>query len=423
MTPALAAVPSTAHRLLIAADGPLHRLPFDALGSSPRVIDRWDVVMLPSASVLAARAPRAAPSAAAVIVAAPASPAGFAPLPAAPAEAAAIRRRIGGEIAELSGAGATRERLEALGLGRFAVLHFASHALVDEVRPLRSALVLAPRSPGADGRWSAEEIYRTTLGADLVVLSACATAAGAETSGEGVMSLARAFLYAGAGATVATLWDVPDAPGPIFADVLYGSLARGEPLGAAVAGARRELRRRGAPPRAWAAYSVTGNPAGRVRVTGRVDSTIVMARVGGAAALVLLLAAAALRLGRTGGRVRWPAPALASAALAVASLALLVWPVHRMTWEAGLPATRSAVRAPFVPAIADNQLRWSPVPGADEYVAEMFDEMGHPIGPPAPAVSPLAVPLASSGWIRVEARHHRQPLVRSALIRFAGRGH
>ena len=168
LTPALAAVPSTAGRLLIAADGPLHRLPFDALGSSPRVIDRWDVVMLPSASALAARPPRAAPSASAVVVAAPASPAGFAPLPAAPAEAAAIRHRLGGEIAaESSGAGATQAHLEALGLARFAVLHFASHALVDEVRPLRSALVLAPRSPGADGRWSAEEIYRTTLGADL----------------------------------------------------------------------------------------------------------------------------------------------------------------------------------------------------------------------------------------------------------------
>jgi hypothetical protein len=266
----------------------------------------------------------------------------------------------------------------------------------------------------------AEEIYRTTLGADLVVLSACATAAGAQVSGEGVMSLARAFLYAGAGATIATLWDVPDAPGPIFADVLYDALAHGQPLGAAVAGARRELRRRGAPPRAWAAYAVTGNPAGRVRVTGRVDSGVVMARIAGGLALVLLVAAVSIRLGRTRGRVGWPAPALASAGLAVVSLAFLVWPARAVKWDAGVPADRSGIRASFAPAVADGRVRWSPVTGADEYFAEMFDEAGLPVGSPASATSPFPVPGAHGGWIRLEARHARQPLARSALIRLPG---
>lgn len=271
LAPALADVPAAARTLIIAADGPLHRLPFDALGDSPRLIDRWDVVTLPSASALANRTRATAPTSAALVVAAPAETAGLGPLTAAPAEAAAIRRRVGGEVAELSGAGATHEALEASGLGRFAVLHFASHALMDEARPLRSALMLAPGASDAEGRWSAEEIYRTSVSADLVVLSACRTGAGAQTPGEGVMSLARAFLYAGAGATVATLWDVPDAPSPIFADVLYRELAAGRQLSAAVAEARRELRRQGAPPRAWAAYVLTGNPRARVAVTPRAS--------------------------------------------------------------------------------------------------------------------------------------------------------
>src|SRR5205085_4597265 len=179
-----------------------------------------------------------------------------------------------------------------------------------------------------------------------VVLSACATAAGAQVSGEGVMSLARAFLYAGAGATIATLWDVPDAPGPIFADVLYGALAHGEPLGAAVAGARRELRRRGAPPRAWAAYTMTGNPAGRVLVTGRVDSGMVVAPVVGWLALLLLLAAVSIRRRRPRSRVGWSVPAVASAGLAVAALTL-AWPARLANWNAGIPADRGGARAAF----------------------------------------------------------------------------
>src|SRR5207249_1795986 len=88
LAPALAGVPASARTLILAADGPLLRLPFDALGGSTRVIDRWDVVTVPSASALANRIRRATPSAAALVVAAPAGSAG--PLPAAPAEAAAI---------------------------------------------------------------------------------------------------------------------------------------------------------------------------------------------------------------------------------------------------------------------------------------------------------------------------------------------
>jgi CHAT domain-containing protein/tetratricopeptide (TPR) repeat protein len=286
LAPALVSVPSTATTLIIAADGPLHRLPFDAIGDGQLVIDRWNVVTLPSASALAKRATNRPASRAALVVAAP-TVNSMAALPAAPREAAALRRRVGGEIRELTGDGASEAGLQGQDPGEFAVLHFASHAVVDEARPLRSALMLTP-GQGSDGRWSAEEIYRAKLNADLVVLSACSTAAGAESAGEGVMSLSRAFLYAGAGATIATLWDVPDAPAPIFTDVLYRELGNGQPLGVAAAEARRELRRRGAPPRAWAAYVLSGAPSARVHVVPRTPTNVVAARIAGIAALVLL---------------------------------------------------------------------------------------------------------------------------------------
>lgn len=294
LEPALVGVPDSTHTLIIAADGPLHRLPFDALGAPAPVIERWDVVTVPSASILGREAHRDRPSDTALVVTAPATSTRLSQLPAAPEEAAVIKRRMRGEISELSGVAATKDKLQAEDLQRFAVLHFASHAIVDEERPLRSSLMLALEPSGIEGRWTAEEIYRTKLNADLVVLSACSTAAGAQSPGEGVMSLSRAFLYAGAGATIATLWDVPDAPGPVFADVLYRELAAGAPLGVAVADARRELRRQGAPPRAWAAYTVTGNPSARIGIEPQSISNFRTAGMTGVVALLLLIALVAV---------------------------------------------------------------------------------------------------------------------------------
>lgn len=421
LAPVLESVGPEVRTLIIAADGPLHRLPFDALGETRRVVDRWDVVRMPSASALANRVRPSAPPAAALVVAAPANPTGFAPLPAAPAEAAAIRRRLGGEIAELDGAGATKERLEAIGLGRFAVLHFASHALVDEARPLRSALVLAPSTPGADGRWSADEIYRTSLGADLVVLSACGTAAGAQTSGEGVMSLARAFLWAGAGATVATLWDVPDAAGPVFTDILYRELGSGRRIGAAVADARRELRRLGAPPRVWAAYALTGRPAASVGVIARVDQGAVASQIAFGLAVALLLAGAAMRRAHVRWRIPWSAAVLAGAGVAGVALVLQTRPARIPAWDAGMLPDRGSIESAFAITVEGGRLGWSPVEGADEHVVDMYDTAGVPVGAPVAATSPFVPPVsAAGGWVRIEARRHHQPLARSPLIGFPG---
>ena len=54
------------------------------------------------------------------------------------------------------------------------------------------------------------EIYELDLNADLVILSCCRTAVGRDYRGEGLASLARGFMYAGAPRVVATLWNVDD---------------------------------------------------------------------------------------------------------------------------------------------------------------------------------------------------------------------
>jgi hypothetical protein len=421
LAPALSGVASSARTLIIAADGPLHRLPFDALGEPP-LIDRWDVVTLPSASTLAQRTKRAAPTAAAMVVAVPEALPGLSALPAARAEADAIQQRLGGEVAELSGAGATRQELEKLGPGRFAVLHFASHAVVDEDRPLRSALMLTSGRSNGEGNWTAEDIYRSRLNADLVVLSACSTAAGATTPGEGVMSLARAFLYAGAQSTIATLWDVPDAPGPVFADILYRQLASGRTLGEATANARRELRRRGAPPRAWAAYVLTGNPKAIVRVRARTDSRLLSAGISGGLAMVMWIASLILFATKNRWRVGWQRPAVAGVALALAAIAVQPFPWREAKLDVANSENRSVSRVALTPAIYQGQITWSPFAGADEHIVEVFDNDGVLVGSPSPAKSPLTLPaMNAGGWIRIEARNHSQRLSRSALISIPAR--
>jgi hypothetical protein len=231
------------------------------------------------------------------------------------------------------------------------------------------------------------------------------------------MSLARAFLHAGAGATVSTLWDLPDAPGPIFADVLYRELAAGRPLAAAVAGARRELRRRGAPPSAWAAYVLTGNPGARVGVVARVDARAVSARFAGGVGLVLMLAAVFLRRAPAPWRSFTTIAAVAGCGLAAAALVLYPWPADYPGSAAASRAGRAVTQPALAASVDGDRLAWSPVPGADEHQVEVYDAAGLPVDAPVTATAPYVLPQTAGGWVRINARHGGQTMPRSKLIR------
>jgi CHAT domain-containing protein len=103
----------------------------------------------------------------------------------------------------------SEEVLKHESLRRYRRLHFATHAVVDEQTPAGSAVVLTP-SADEDGLLQVSEISELDLDCDLVVLSACRTGRGQLVAGEGIIGLARAFLYAGARSVVISLWNVPD---------------------------------------------------------------------------------------------------------------------------------------------------------------------------------------------------------------------
>ncbi|HET9235408.1 MAG TPA: CHAT domain-containing protein, partial [Candidatus Eisenbacteria bacterium] len=149
-------------------------------------------------------------------------------------------------------------------LGRYRIIHFATHGLVDQRHPERSSLALAyPQDAQEDGYLQASEIYRLRLGADLVVLSACETGLGRMVRGEGVLGLPRAFFYAGARSVLVSLWSVSDQSTSQLMTSFYGSLIeKGETTARALSTAKASLR--GKPnvshPFYWAPFVLIGPP-------------------------------------------------------------------------------------------------------------------------------------------------------------------
>jgi CHAT domain-containing protein len=108
------------------------------------------------------------------------------------------------------------------------MLHLAMHALVDDQDPLRSYLVFSEQDSNQKERLLyASELYGMHLPAQLAVLSACNTGYGSVQRGEGIMSLSRAFVYAGCPSTVMSLWQAPDAETGSLMDGFYSALSEG----------------------------------------------------------------------------------------------------------------------------------------------------------------------------------------------------
>lgn len=138
-----------------------------------------------------------------------------------------------------------------------AVFHLAAHATLDVRRPLESAVLLAP-GDGQDGRLTAGEVFGLKLPASLVVLSACQTGLGPVASGDELIGLTRAFMYAGAPHVIATLWSISDESTATLMDEFYDRLGK-VPVSEALRLAQMSVRSRYPHPFYWAAFSVFGH--------------------------------------------------------------------------------------------------------------------------------------------------------------------
>jgi len=290
-------------RVVVVPDGALAYIPFDALYAGPgrRLIEDNDVVAVVSLSSLKLMRDRTRdrqPASKLVAVfadpvfsssdprvwpdhQAPAQTARDAELTRSAEDAglAGLPRLVSSrrEAAAIAARAPQKQRWEALDfdaslaavrdpkLADFRIVHFATHGLMNSRDPRLSGLVFSlvdlqgrPRN----GFLRADEVANLKLGADLVVLSACETALGKELRGEGLLGLARGFMYAGVPRVIASLWRVADSATTDLMSGFYQSLL-GEhtPASAALRSAKLRLMRNPlrSAPYYWAGFTFEGD--------------------------------------------------------------------------------------------------------------------------------------------------------------------
>jgi CHAT domain-containing protein/tetratricopeptide (TPR) repeat protein len=180
-------------------------------------------------------------------------------------EADALFNLTSGDQAMLAlGFDANRNTVVGDKLANYRMVHFATHGLVDNQVPELSGIVLSmfdKQGKRQDGFLQLYEIYNLKLAADLVVLSACQTALGKDIRGEGIVSLTRGFMHAGAPRVVASLWNVDDAATAELMSRFYREMiVNGLKPAAALRAAQLDLanEKRYQSPYFWAAFVIQG---------------------------------------------------------------------------------------------------------------------------------------------------------------------
>ncbi len=254
------------HRLILVPDGPLDSLPFAALRNRKGrwLIERYELDVEPSAAIALALHQRPAnahatqiavfadpvyshddprfpaPSAAHAVALKPAEGASLlrttdsfdaADLPrllGSEKEAQAILRIAGPDRVHLYlGFQATPERVMQSSWSHFAILDFATHAIVNLSEPELSGIVLSTVNRQGrleDGILWLHDIYRTSFPVPLVIIDGCRTADGRNIPGEGITGFAQAFLASGASGVLGSLWDVDDEAADRLVPILYHGL-------------------------------------------------------------------------------------------------------------------------------------------------------------------------------------------------------
>ena len=130
---------------------------------------------------------------------------------------------------KISGADATKAEFMQLA-SQFSVIHLATHAVANDTNLLGSYIEFYRLKNNADTmhRLYEQEIYATDLkSARLVILSACETGNGRLVNGEGVISLSRAFSYAGCKSVVTSLWKADEVSTSFITKRLHHYLQKG----------------------------------------------------------------------------------------------------------------------------------------------------------------------------------------------------
>ena len=148
--------------------------------------------------------------------------------------------------------------------GKFDIIHLAMHTVLNEKDPMYSTLIFSPETEFSDDRYlKTYEIYGIPLKAKMVVLSSCNTGSGVLNSGEGILSLARSFIYSGGQSVVMSMWEIEDRSGTEIVKMFYRNLLKGNSKSLALRKARiaylKDTDQLRSHPYFWSALVIYGN--------------------------------------------------------------------------------------------------------------------------------------------------------------------
>jgi CHAT domain-containing protein len=182
-------------------------------------------------------------------------------LPYARKEAEYVTRLTGGRLYENGEASESVYKNES---GKYDIIHLAMHTLLNDKDPMRSTLLFShPKDTIDDGYLKTYEVYGVPLKAKMVVLSSCNTGAGLMLSGEGIISLARGFIYSGSQSVVMSMWEIEDKSGTDIVEMFYKNLKDGNSKSKALKKARISFLKKAdllrSHPYYWSSLVVYGN--------------------------------------------------------------------------------------------------------------------------------------------------------------------
>lgn len=241
--------------LTIIPHGVLHYLPFSALYDGRKyLVDRFNIRMLPSASVLPYLAKPKEKQNKLLALGNPYLGDEELSLPYAETEVKEISSLVkGSDIYVEKQATESKVKNSAK---KYSILHFASHGVFNSIVPLDSALLLA-KDKSNDGALTVRELYDMDINADLVTLSACETALGHIDNGDDVIGFTRGFMFAGANSIVSSLWTVDDEATYKLMTYFYKNLQNMNKRDA-LAAAQRKLKTDYPNPYYWSAFQLSG---------------------------------------------------------------------------------------------------------------------------------------------------------------------
>jgi CHAT domain-containing protein len=238
--------------------GPLHYLPFAAMSYKGQyLVEGFSIFYLPNAGVLKYVLKKKQPAQSTNVLAFANPDLGNKQLdlPYAEAEVESIRKIIPQATIFLREE-VTKTKAKAM-IGSYDIVHFAARGLFVEDAPMNSGILLTPAAQD-DGTLTAAEIFKLQFRGRVVVISACKTAPGISSTGEGIVALNRSFLYAGSPSVVTTIWNVDDNSTATFMDIFYRNLEKNESIADSLRVTQNEMIRLGYTPFDWAAFILTG---------------------------------------------------------------------------------------------------------------------------------------------------------------------